>query len=309
VKRAALSVDLDGLLHYARIHGLDEAGLDARTRSLHLAVALPRFLALFQRLGVPATLFAVGEDVGTVGSESLRSAAEAGHELASHSHTHPYALARAAEDEVDRELERAAEALRSVAGRAPVGFRSPGYTLSAPMLRALVRGGYRYDASVFPAAPYYLAKALVLGAMALSGRRSAAVLDSPGVLLAPRRPYRPALDAPYRRGDAPLVELPMAVTPGLRLPFIGTLLTTAPWTLVRGAYRALAAEEFLSLELHAVDLLDATDGVPPALVRAQRDLAIPRAKKEQRLGEVLSWMARDFTCTTLADAAAGLGQR
>ena len=307
MKRAAISVDLDGLVNYARIHGLAGGELDARTRGLHLAVALPRFLGLFERLGVPATLFVVGEDVGTPGAESLQAAARAGHELASHSHTHPYALARASEDEVDRELERAAEALRSVSGWAPAGFRSPGYTLSAPMLRALVRQGYRYDASVFPAAPYYLAKALVLGAMALGGRRSAAVLDSPGVLLAPRRPYRPALDAPYRRGDAPLVELPMAVTPGLRLPFIGTLLTAAPWAVVRGAYRALAKEDFLSLELHAVDLLDATDAVPPALLRVQRDLSIPLAEKEQRLGEVLGWIVRDFTCTTLADAAAAFG--
>lgn len=309
MKRAAISVDLDGLVHYARIHGLDQAALDARARSLHLAVALQRFLALFRRLSVPATLFAVGEDVGAPGSESLRSAAEAGHELASHSHTHPYALARATEDEVDGELARAADALRSVSGRAPVGFRSPGYTLSRPMVRALVRRGYRYDASVFPAAPYYLAKAVVLGAMALSGRRSAAVLDSPSVLLAPRLPYRPSLDAPYRRGDAPLVELPMAVTPGLRLPFIGTLLTAAPWTVVRGAYRALAKEEFLSVELHAVDLLEEADGVPPALMRVQRDLAVPLAKKEQRLAEVLGWIARDFTCTTLVDAAAHFAAR
>jgi len=135
------------------------------------------------------------------------------------------------------------------------------------------------------------------------------VLDSPSVLLAPRLPYRPSLDAPYRRGDAPLVELPMAVTPGLRLPFIGTLLTAAPWTVVRGAYRALAKEEFLSVELHAVDLLEEADGVPPALMRVQRDLAVPLAKKEQRLAEVLGWIARDFTCTTLADAAAHFAAR
>jgi len=57
-----------------------------------------------------------------------------------------------------------------------------------------------------------------------------------------------------------------------------------------------------------VDLLDAADGVPAALVRAQRDLSIPKERKEQRLAEVLTWLARDFTCTTLADAAAELGR-
>ncbi|HXX29843.1 MAG TPA: polysaccharide deacetylase family protein [Myxococcaceae bacterium] len=308
MRRAAVSVDLDGLVHYARIHGLAESALDARASSLHLELGLPRFLALFGRLGLPATFFVVGEDVGGPGTESLRAAARAGNELASHSHTHPYALARAEEEVVVQELERAEEALAAVAASRPVGFRSPGYTLSGPILRALLRRGYRYDASVFPAAPYYLTKALVLGAMAVAGRRSASVLDSPSVLLAPRCPYRPDPAAPYRRGDAALLELPMAVTPVMRLPFIGTLLTAAPWALVRRAYGALAREEFLSVELHAVDLLDAADGVPAALVRAQRDLSIPKERKEQRLAEVLTWLARDFTCTTLADAAAELGR-
>ena len=307
MKRAAISVDLDGLVHYARIHGIPGSALDDRAHSLHLAVALPRFLALFERFGIPATLFVIGEDVGTPGSTSLEAAARAGHELASHSHTHPYALARAPEDEVDRELSRAEDALRGVSGSRPVGFRAPGYALSATMLGTLARRGYRYDASVFPAAPYYLAKAAVLGAMALAGRRSAAVLDRPGVLLAPRRPYRPALEAPYQRGDAPLLELPMSVTPLLRLPFFGTLVTTAPWTLVRRAYRAVAADAFLSLELHAVDLLDAEDGIPAELVRVQRDLAVPVDRKERRLADVLAWISRDFTFTTLAGSATALG--
>jgi hypothetical protein len=306
VKRAAISVDLDGLHHYARIHGLAEGGIDPKVRSLHLGVALPRFLALFARAGLPATVFVVGEDVGTPGAESLAATAAAGHELGNHSHTHPYGLARASQEEVDQELGRAEEALFAASGQRPVGFRAPGYALSATMLAALAQRGYRYDASVFPAAPYYLAKAAVLGAMRLGGRRSAAVLDSPGVLLAPRRPYRPAFDAPYRRGDAPLLELPMAVTPLFRLPFFGTLVTSAPWPLVKRAYRAVAGDAFLSLELHAVDLLDASDGIPAALVRVQRDLAVPVAEKERRLLEVFGWIQRDFTCSTLAEAAARL---
>jgi peptidoglycan-N-acetylglucosamine deacetylase len=307
MKRASISVDLDGLVHYARIHGIPETALDERARSLHLAVALPRFLALFERLGIPATLFVIGEDALGPGSGSLEGAARAGHELASHSHTHPYALARAADAEVDRELAQAEEALHGISGYRPVGFRAPGYALSSTMLGALARRGYRYDASVFPAAPYYLAKAAVLGAMALGGRHSAAVLDRPGVLLAPRRPYRPGLEAPYRRGVAPLLELPMSVTPLLRVPFFGTLLTTAPWMLVKRAYRSLAADAFLSLELHAVDLLDAGDGIPAELVRVQRDLAVPVSRKERRLADVLAWISRDFTFTTLAGSATALG--
>jgi peptidoglycan/xylan/chitin deacetylase (PgdA/CDA1 family) len=303
VKAAAVSVDLDGLHLYARIHGLADSLLDARARSLHLTVALPRLLTLFERLGLKATLFVVGEDVTGPGAEALALAVEAGHELASHSHTHPYALARASAEAVEEELSHAEEALAALSGRRPVGFRAPGYTLSPAMLVALSRRGYLYDASVFPAAPYYLAKAAVLASMSLIGRASASSLDSPRVLLAPRAPYRPDVRQPYRPGAAPLLELPMSVTPFLRVPFFGTLLTTAPWAVVEHTYRAVAKDSFVSLELHAVDVLEGADGVPAALVRLQRDLSLAHAEKERRLTQVLGWLARDFQCIRLDEAA------
>jgi peptidoglycan/xylan/chitin deacetylase (PgdA/CDA1 family) len=306
VKRAAVSVDLDGLHLYARIHGLKDSLLDARLRALHLTVALPRLLSLFERLGLKATLFVVGEDVAGEGASALALAVQAGHELASHSHTHPYALAQASAEAVEDELSHAEEALVSVSGRRPVGFRAPGYTLSAAMVVALSRRGYLYDASVFPAAPYYLAKAAVLASMSLVGRASASSLDSPRVLLAPRTPYRPDLRQPYRAGAAPLLELPMSVTPFLRVPFFGTLLTTAPWAVVQRTYQAVAKDNFVSLELHALDVLAAEDGVPDALVRLQRDLSVARAEKERRLTEVLGWLVRDFQCMRLDEAAQAL---
>jgi peptidoglycan-N-acetylglucosamine deacetylase len=99
----------------------------------------------------------------------------------------------------------------------------------------------------------------------------------------------------------------MSVTPFLRVPFYGTLLTLAPWTVVQRTYRAVAKESFVSLELHAVDVLDADDGIPEALVSAQRDFRVPRAEKERRLSRVLGWLVRDFSCSTLLGAAQALG--
>jgi peptidoglycan/xylan/chitin deacetylase (PgdA/CDA1 family) len=302
MRAGAVSVDLDGLHHYARIHGLPEALLDEDARSLHLRVALPRLLRLLEAKGMKATFFVVGEDVHGPGREALSAAVRQGHELASHSHTHPYGLSRCSQTEVEDELAKAEAALESLSGRRPVGFRAPGYTLSTAMLGALTRRAYRYDASVFPAAPYYLAKAAVLAGMALRGRASASALDNPRVLFAPRMPYRPDAAAPYRKGGAPLLEVPMTVTPFLRVPFFGTLLTLAPWGVVERAYRAVAQGSFLSLELHAVDVLDASDGVPQALVSAQRDFRVAAAEKQRRLALVLGWLCRDFACSTLEDA-------
>jgi hypothetical protein len=55
----------------------------------------------------------------------------------------------------------------------------------------------------------------------------------------------------------------MSVTPGARVPFIGTFVVLAPWPFVRAAYARLRGEPFLSPELHAVDLWARRTGSPP----------------------------------------------
>ena len=98
----------------------------------------------------------------------------------------------------------------------------------------------------------------------------------------------------------------MSVTPGRRLPFIGTFVVLAPWPMVRAAYASLRGEPFLSLELHAVDLLGPEDGLPEALARSQPDLGRPLAAKLARLRQVLEWVARDFQLVPLREAARSL---
>jgi peptidoglycan/xylan/chitin deacetylase (PgdA/CDA1 family) len=299
---ASLSVDLDSPVHYCRIFGLGEALLDDAAQDLIATRAIPRLLELLH--GAPGTFFVIGEDLGRPAlPAALRGALAAGVELASHSFSHDYALSRRDEAAIAEDLQRGDEAMLRTLGVSPLGFRAPGYTLSPALLRALAGRGYRYDSSAFPAAPYYLAKAAVMGSLALLGRPSRAVLDRPGVLLAPTSAYRPALDAPYRRGDAPFVELPITVAPYTRVPFYGTLATLAPWPVVQATYRMLRATEHLNFELHALDVLDVSDGLPPALAQAQRDLAVPASRKLKRLGEVVGWLKADRELATVAEAA------
>ncbi|MFL5355052.1 polysaccharide deacetylase family protein [Archangium sp.] len=305
---ASISVDLDSLPHYCRIHGLPESLLDARARGLVYSTAVPRLRELFASVGVPGTFFAIGEDVAADAgaAAALRSAHEAGVEVASHSFSHDYALTRRAPESIREDLRRADEVLEAATGARPVGFRAPGYTLNAALYAATVERGYRYGSSAFPAAPYYTAKAAVMGALALLGRPSRAVLDSPRVLLSPRTPYRPDPAQPYRRGTGAVLELPMAVTPGVRFPFIGTFATTLPLPAVRAAYRALAGDPLFNFELHAVDVLGAEDGIPPELLRQQRDLRVPVAHKLERLRALFGWLRSDSDVVTLRDAAAWL---
>ncbi len=297
---SAISVDLDSLPHYCRIQGLPDSLLDDRARSLVYSVAVPRYLELFARAGVPATFFAIGAEA----DRSLALAREAGVEIASHGFAHDYAMSRWDLPRITEDLDQAHVAITEACGAPPVGFRAPGYTLSPALLQAVAAKGYAYDSSTYPAAPYWAAKAGVMAALALAGRPSRAILDTPRVLLAPTFPYRPSLDDPYARGDAPLKELPIAVAPVTRVPFIGTFAVMAPWALVRATFATFKKVQLFNFELHAIDVLDVSDGAPRELARQQRDLEVPATEKLSRLSKLFQAMKDRSDCVTLREAAA-----
>jgi len=307
----SVSVDLDPIPCYYRIHALGEP--PAELRDVVMTRALPRLAALFERHGVKATWFVVGEDldddvVGPASAEAartlLRERVAAGDELGNHSEHHHYDLARRPLDEVAREIGDCDARLRALTCKPTAGFRAPGYDLSSTMLGELVARGYRYDSSIFPAPGYYAAKLAVMAGLRLLGRPSGAVLTNPRALYAPANPYRPALGAPWRRGRAPLVELPIAVTPWTRMPAIGTTLLIAPRWLREHWLAAMQRRPFFNLELHGIDLCDAElDGIPGELCARQPDLRRSLDEKVATLDAMIGRLVRERAPATLAEVA------
>lgn len=312
-RRCAISIDLDGIACYYRIHGLGPS--PAELEHVILARALPRAAALFAGKGVHVTWFVIGRDADgdaalpdraarTANAQSLATLSKAGDELGNHSYSHRYELARLSAREAEAEISGCDRVLRAIAGTPPRGFRAPGYDVSPAMLDVLARLGYRYDSSIFPAPGYYAAKVAVMAALQLRRKPSGAVLTDPRALAAPAEPYRPSMTSPWRRGQAPLVELPVAVTPWTRLPAIGTSLLLAPaWARTR-LVSAMARRTFFNLELHGIDFADAEDdGIPGELVMRQPDLRVPIADKLERLDRLLDEVAARWEIVTLGEVA------
>jgi hypothetical protein len=312
-RTCAVSIDLDGIACYYKIHGLGPAPVELE--HVILERALPRAAKLFAARGIHVTWFVVGRDADAelaVPDRAARAANAArlgalaahGDELGNHSYSHPYELARLGAPETAAELDGCDRVLRQITGKAVRGFRAPGYDLSPAMLDILARRGYRYDSSVFPAPGYYAAKAAVMAVLAATGRPSGAVMTNPRALTAPADPYRPSMAAPWRRGQAPVVELPVAVTPWARLPAIGTSLIVAPALIRSRLVRAMAGRGFFNFELHGIDFADAEkDGIPDELAARQPDLRLPIAEKLARLEQLLDQLARGWTFQTLAEVA------
>lgn len=306
-KLCALSVDLDPLTAYYEIHGLGDPPLQVRYTILRKA--LPRFEELFAEAGVPATFFVVGRELerSEEAQQRVVRLVQAGHELGNHTYSHPYDLCRLPEQVVDQEVRRAHEVITRVAGQdhGPVGFRVPGYFVCSKVLRVLSNHGYRYDSSMFPSPPYYAAKLAVMAGMTLRGRSSGSVIGDPRGLMCPAEPYRPDPRRPWRRGQSPLVELPVAVMPWVRLPAIGTFLAVGPERLRRFVLQSMSGRGFFNLELHGIDLADAIeDRIPTELAGRQPDLRVPFHDKRRIFLQTIQELKLEYEFVTLRDAAA-----
>ncbi|HMU40009.1 MAG TPA: polysaccharide deacetylase family protein [Pseudomonadota bacterium] len=289
---ASVSVDLDPLRCYYEIHGLSP--FPTELEEVVMLRAVPRFLDLFAECGISATLFVVGQDAlkGRAGHTLLRQAAQDSHELGNHSFSHPYNLSRLSAEAIETELLSCENVLLDLRGttQGPCGFRAPGYSLSPTLFATLLRLGFRYDSSVFACPPYYLLKLAALSLLALRGQRSGSIVGSPWQQFAPTQPYRPSKTQPHKRGNAPMVELPIAVTKHLRLPAIGTFLLLSS-ALRRSLLSGMRQQPFFNLELHGMDLLDAKlDEIPSELVAKQPDLRVPLHEKRAALVEIFSFL-------------------
>jgi peptidoglycan-N-acetylglucosamine deacetylase len=144
---ASLSLDLDNKWSYLTTRGA-AAWQDYPT---YLPVVVPRVLDFLKQRGLTISVFIVGQDATREENrEALGAIAEAGHEIGNHSFHHEPWLHLYTEAQLEEEMSRAEENIERVTGKRPIGFRGPGFTVSAATLAVLARRGYRYDASTLP---------------------------------------------------------------------------------------------------------------------------------------------------------------
>lgn len=303
VQIASISVDLDSMACYREIHGLDAAKVEGADAAY--AVGVDRLLGFFDELGLKSTLFVVGKDAENPAHHGLlKDASAAGHELANHSWAHDYAMRKFSEVALIADFERAEEVLVELSGQRPRGFRAPGYNVDSRLINICERRGYAYDSSVFPCPSYYTAKGAVMGWLKVRGRPSRSSMTRAEALIAPVHPYHPDPQKFWRRGNAKIVEVPMAVTPGTRLPIIGTslhLLKAKGFDIAFAMLRR--THPFLNLEFHAIDFMDDSDPGVEFLRPYQPDLQVPWAEKKALYKHVFSRVNEDYDFDTLINLA------
>ena len=305
---ASLSLDADNLWAYRYIRG----DHDWESSSSYL----PRMVAtvgdMLDARSLRITFFVVGRDaMEDANAEAFRSLVAAGHEIGNHSFRHEPWLHRYSEMELDEELGRAEDAIAAATGVHTDGFRGPGYSLSEPTLRVLIRRGYRYDASTLPTVIGPIARRVYFRTAQLTAEQRAERSQLYGTWsdgVRPLQPYR------WRLDDQELLELPVTTMPGLRVPIhVSYLLmlsvVSAPladWYF-RATLRAcrLARVE-PSILMHPLDVLSG-DEVPE--LRFFPGMQIPTATKLARVEGYLDRLTAEFEVVPVGEHAARAGAR
>ncbi len=288
----ALTIDLDPLSAYYAIHGISSPPAGDPV----LGLGIRRFLNLAKEYRVPATLFVTGSFITEEGWALLRDAAAAGCELADHSFSHDYRLSRRPQEDIETDLKRNAFVIREYTGVSPVGFRAPGYNTSPAMRAAIAAAGYRYDSSALPSLFYHSAKQALIWIKRVTGHRSVSFVSSLRDACGPRDPHR----LPEGPIEAPITT----VFPLLGLPLVGTAIVTFPAPLVHLMVSRALRKEFVVIELHAIDFVEADDDPElRPLLGKQPDISHPVERKLRRLSRMIErFLEKGFAFETLADA-------
>lgn len=185
--KAVVHVDLDGVEHIYHSHGWSYEYPDDPLFESGLA----NMLSFFEINGIKATMFTIADDLNDSHKrELLEEAVDKGHEIASHSLTHPF-FYRLSHDEKRVEIAESRAKIETQLRTSVRGFRAPNYQVDRESLDLLVDYGYEYDSSAFPM------------------RDWAMRLETPALKQAPHRPLH----------DRPIMEFPLPFYKPAPFPF------------------------------------------------------------------------------------------
>ena len=303
--RGAISSDIDTL---QSIYGGRGCRRPGGYTFAELRIGLENSCTFFDKYGIKATLFMVGEDFRRPADHDvIRAVAAAGHEIANHTLTHAQGFRLLSPADKELEIAGMEDACHAVIGKRPIGFRSPGWNMGDDAIEILQRRGYLYDSSVHPMALTPLFKFLHWWNTSKRTGGDRTTLGHLSYMFAPLKPYRTGPASLARRGHGGLVELPLTVVPVVRFPFWATLLLASGFDLFARSYKILRAMQFpIQYQFHLSDFVDYNQhGLaeqvpePNSGVYVPQALRMPLAQKLELFERAVDLIAADYSFVTL----------
>lgn len=152
-------------------------------------------LDFFDKYNIKATFFVLGL-VASWYPDLIKEINNRGHEIACHGWEH-VDMSRYSKEEFRLNLERAKNLLQKIIGQEVIGFRAPNFVIEPWLFEVLENLNFKYDSSVCPSREIW-------------GKYK-------GSKSAPINPYLISKKDFTKKGDGPIVELPIPVFPIIKV--------------------------------------------------------------------------------------------
>jgi len=309
--RASISIDVDTLSSIYKGFGCTRPG---GYTFVELHTGLETMDRFFEPYGIRATLFMVGNDFNYAKNHAaIYGIYNAGHEIANHSMTHPQGFRWLSAEEKEKEISDMETVCIQVTGYKPIGFRSPGWNIDDTAIPVLQKLGYLYDSSVFPTILMPVMKFAHWASMSGQKPQDRTTMGMTKYMAAPLVPYRTDARSLSRKGQDGLIEIPVTVTPCLRIPFFATLLLFTGNGIFRHFYQSIRRKSMpIHFQMHLSDFVDYSlpelaDQMPPSSQGAYvpQALRTSLAQKLDIFRRMIGLISQDYEFSPLQAWATG----
>lgn len=214
---------------------------------IELPEGIERSIDFFKKRDIKAVYFCVAADFEN-GKYSylLKKLIDNGHEIASHSYSHPQGFRLLSVTEKKKEILLSKKLLEDLSDSKIFGFRAPGWNIDDETMIILKECGYLYDSSIFPT---FIMPALKMMHYMSMKRRTTEERTTMGLLK-----YMLYSIEPHITKDK-LFEFPIQVSTFLRLPFFATFYLQYP-KLSNYLFSQISHKTFINFQMHLSDFAD-----------------------------------------------------
>lgn len=297
---AFIHIDLDGIWAVRKCYGLPEE--DFFQDDPVFSEGIPQVLEIFKKKGITAGFFAVGKDLEVPEKANiLARAVQSGHEIGNHSYDHTIGITRLTTEQINTNILKSKKAFDYIfsqhnlpGSEKPAGFRSPGYDADERLWNIIHKEGFSYDSSIFPTPWGFLMRFMeswVTKSPPWKKRQYGKISWGRKSLM----PYRMK-----RHGN--LVEIPVSVSPGLRLPFHFSIVQLRGFDYFRRCVDGYLDKRLPLLYLfHGVDFLETRNLDLMPGKRGDKFFKTPLKKKLKLADRILDYIDSNFNIMRARD--------
>jgi len=302
--KGAISIDIDTLNTHFKGQGLKRENYNFSD----FQQGIDNFLKLLDELKIRATFFIVGKDLlYPKNVEIVQKVAAAGHEIANHSMNHIQGFRLISEKEKGEEIRNGEIIIFEKTKKKPIGFRAPGWNINDKVLELLKSRNYLYDSSIFPSYFNPALKFLHFTSMRGRPKEDRTTLGEMKYSFSSTLPFFSS-----NKDGKKLVELPISVTPIIRLPFFATFLLKTGLNLFKVSYNLIKFwRRPIIFEFHLFDFVDFEkpeflDQIPK---KSEKGVYIPQSvytsfdKKWNLFHKAMNIMTKDYKFETMENLA------